>query len=580
MKKALSVMVLALLALPAFAQDDFGGGGFGGDAVFTGSDIDALLGGGNRGNRGNNNNQDQIPNPETLLLQVKDLLKAKKVPLSKDQEKVLKTFLETETVTMRTELEAQFGNRGNNNRGNNNNNNTANMLTEIFAAVGKTNAALLTSMKADLTPDQVSLISKAEKDKKVCSVMVDLVNPQQLQNRNNEGGGRGGRGNNNNNNSGNFNFPAGLEEFFPQQQNNNYNNRGNNSWLQNAPDRTFCTSGTSTTAERLAPIAQILTKGKKPLTADQEKKFAGMIEVAVPKMQEELRATNPEMQRLLSSINQNNQNNQNRNNNNNQNNNNPPAVNLATLRSNIVGTIMTQLGLPNNNNNNNNNNRGNRGGGNNPQNNNPQNNQNTNATANNTNAASASNATAAGNASANNDNFFNRGGRGNNNNFNPQAEVRKRNEELYDKIAAKLDSEQGKVVKKYKYDQIKARGGAERWRGIMLEEGTPLTPEQSTTITQLINANNQLTRNYADQLVDAEMKAVGSFDLPPNTPNLPNGNRPNPNNVPQNPAAQKVVAKIMPEVSKRHAALDRGLEETILKTLTPPQVASYKLNKM
>ena len=114
----------------------------------------------------------------------------------------------------------------------------------------------------------------------------------------------------------------------------------------------------------------------------------------------------------------------------------------------------------------------------------------------------------------------------------------------------------------------------------MLEEGTPLTPEQSTTITQLINANNQLTRNYADSLVDAEMKAVGSFDLPPTTPSLPNGSRPNPNNVPQNPAAQKVVAKIMPEVSKRHAALDRGLEETILKTLTPPQVASYKLNKM
>ena len=115
MKKALSVMVIALLALPAFAQDDFGGGGFGGfDGVLTGSDIDALLGGGNRGNRGNNNNnQDQIPNPETLLLQVKDLLKVKKVPLSKDQEKVLKTFLETETVTMRTELEAQFSNRGN-----------------------------------------------------------------------------------------------------------------------------------------------------------------------------------------------------------------------------------------------------------------------------------------------------------------------------------------------------------------------------------------------------------------------------------------------------------------------------------
>ena len=595
MKKALSVMVIALLALPAFAQDDFGGG-FGGDAVLTGSDIDALLGGGNRGNRGNNNNnQDQIPNPETLLLQVKDLLKVKKLPLSKDQEKVLKTFLETETVTMRTELEAQFSNRGNNNNNNNrgnNNNNTANMLTEIFAAVGKSNAELLTSMKADLTPDQVSLITKAEKDKKVCSVMLDLLNPQQMQN--NQGGGRGNRGNNNNNNAGNFNFPAGFEDFLPQQSgnNNNNNNRGNNSWLQNAPDRTFCTSMNSTTAERLAPISQILTKGKKPLTADQEKKFAGMIEAALPKMQEELRATNPQMQQLLNSINNNNRN----NNNNNQNNNNPPTVNLATLRNNIVGTIMTQLGLPNNNNNNNNNNnRGNRGGNNNQNNNANANNANAAAATGNANAnanAAAANNPAAGNANANNanaasannaananDNFFNRGGRGNNN-FNPQAEIRRRNEELYDKIAAKLNPDQGTVIKKYKYDQIKGRGGAERWRGIMLEEGTPLTPEQSTQISQLINANTQLTRNYAEQLVQAEMTAVGSFDLPPNTPNLPNGNRPNPNNVPQNPAAQKVVAKIMPEVSKRHAALDRGLEETILKTLTPSQVASYKLNKM
>jgi hypothetical protein len=268
-------------------------------------------------------------------------------------------------------------------------------------------------------------------------------------------------------------------------------------------------------------------------------------------------------------------------------------VNLATLRNNIAGTIMTQLGLPNNNNNNNNNNnRGNRGdrGGNINQNNNANAAAN-NAATGNANAANA-NATAtnaatgnanAGNVNNNNNNnneFFNRGGRGNNNNFNPQAEIRKRNEELYDKIAAKLDAEQGKVVKKYKYDQIKARGGAERWRGIMLEEGTPLTPEQTTQITQLINANNQLTRHYADQLVDAEIKAVGSFDLPPNTPNMPNGSFPNPNNVAQNPAAQKVVAKLMPEVSKRHAVLDRGLEETILKILTPAQVASYKLNKM
>src|SRR4030095_2647235 len=170
MRRLLSVMAVVLLASPCFAQDDFGGGFGGFDGVLTGSDIDALLGGGRGGNR-NNNNGTSIPNPEQLLLQMKDLLKAKKVPLTKDQEKALKTFLDTETVAMRTELEAQFTNRGNNNGRNNNN-----MLSELFTIVGKHNTELLTQMKADLAPDQASLITKAEKDKKVCSVMLDLFN--------------------------------------------------------------------------------------------------------------------------------------------------------------------------------------------------------------------------------------------------------------------------------------------------------------------------------------------------------------------------------------------------------------------
>ena len=138
-------------------------------------------------------------------------------------------------------------------------------------------------MKADLTPDQTSLITKAEKDKKVCTVVLDLVNPQEMQNR----------GNNNNagETSGNFNFPqGGFEDFgggfdrggggFDRGGGGERggNNSNNNNLLQNAPDRAFCTSGNSTTAERLAPISQILTKGKKPLTADQEKKFSGLIE--------------------------------------------------------------------------------------------------------------------------------------------------------------------------------------------------------------------------------------------------------------------------------------------------------------
>src|SRR5215510_10766574 len=163
MKKILWVMTAILLAIPAFAQDDFGG--FDGNSL-SGADLDALLGGGrggNRGGRGNNNNN--IPDPEAALLQMKDLLKAHKAPLSKDQEKALRTLLETETKTMREELEAQFANRGNNQNRGNNNNNTVNLIGDVFTAVTKHNTELLTAMKTDLTPDQSSLIAKAEKDK-------------------------------------------------------------------------------------------------------------------------------------------------------------------------------------------------------------------------------------------------------------------------------------------------------------------------------------------------------------------------------------------------------------------------------
>jgi hypothetical protein len=568
-------MAIVLLASPCFAQDDFGGGGFGGfDGVLTGSDIDALLGGGNRNNRNNNNNGTSIPNPEQLLLQMKDLLKAKKVPLSKDQEKALKTFLDTETVAMRTELESTFfGNRGNNNNNRGNNNNNVNVLTEIFTTVSHHNTELLTAIKADLTPDQASLLTKAEKDKKVCTVVLDLFNPQQLQNRND--GNRGNRGNNNN--QGFNNFPGGLDGFgfdFPAGGNDprNRGNNNNNSFAQAMPDRAFCTTANSTTAERVAPISQILTKGKKPLTPDQEKKVASLIEARVPVMQQDMREKNPRMAELANQIN-----NQNRNNNNNNNSN--QTVNPQTLRNNIVNTIMTQLGIPNNNNNNNNRGRGGNNNNNNQANNNnnqPNNNNNANA---NNNAANANN----NNANNNNNNF--RGGNRGNNNFNIEAEVRKKNEELFDKMpaAAKLDPPQAAEIKKYKYAQIKARGGVERYRGIMEEEGTPLTPEQISEIQRLFNATNQAVRQFADNLVGQEMAAAPSLQPPPQTNQNQNQNQyqnPNPNNVNQNPVAQQIVAKVMPEVSKRHAAQDRALTDTVMKLLTPPQVASYKLNTL
>ena len=522
MKKLLGLITIILLAVPAFAQDDFGGD----FNVISGNDLNALLGGGggnNRGGRGGNNNN--IPIPEDMLLQLKDLLKARKVPLSKDQEKTLKPFLETEIKAMQEYLEAQFGNRGNNNNNNRGNNNTANILSELFPLIAKHNAELLTAMKADLTPDQAPLIAKAEKEKKTCLVMLDLFNPQQQQFNNNRGG-------------------------------NERENRGgnNNNFLQNVPDRPFCTANNSTTAERLAPVAQVLSKGKKPLTPDQEKKFSGLIETRLASMEEELRATNSQIPNNLF--------NQNRNNNNNN-------TNPQQLRNNIVNTIMTQLGIPTNNNNNN---RGGRGGGN-----------------NNANAANATNATNPANANAtaanaNNNNGGNgRGNRGNN--FNPQAEIQKKNEELYDKVAAQLEPEQGKVIKKFKYDQIKAKGGAERYRAILEEEGTPLTPEQLAQIQSLFNSQNQAIRQAAELLVQKELDAAPP-QLPQPAPaqnqqnNQQQQNRGNQNNVNQNPLAQQIVAKVMPQVSIQRARLEKVTQDTILKTLTPPQVASYKLNSL
>lgn len=510
MKRLLSVIAISLLVtIPAFSQDDFGGF----DSL-SGADLEALLGGGgggNRGNRGRGNNN--IPDAETMFLDLKELLKARKVPLSKDQEKSLRTLLDTETKSMRESLEAQFGNRGNNNN-QNNQNNRPNPIAELFKIVSKHNADLLTSMKAELAPDQVSVLTKAEKDKKVCTVVLDLVNPQQFENR-------GGRGNNNN-----FDRPIGFEGGFDGGFDRG-GRRGGNNFADQIPDRQFCTSATSTTAERLAPVAQVLSKGKKPLNADQEKKFSELIEAKLPVMEAEIRSTDPQIANLI-----NQQNNQNRNNNNN---NNPQQ-----LRNNIVNTILSQLGIPNNNNNN----RGNRGG----------NNNNNNAAANNSNQGRT-----------------NRG-----NNFNPQAEIQKKNEELLDKVAASLNADQQPVIKKLKYDQIKSKGGADRYRAILEEEGTPLTPEQYAQIQALFNSQNQAVRQFADQLVQKELEAAPQ---PPPPAQQDQQNR-NQNNVNQNPVAQQIIAKVLPQVSVQRARLEKVTQDTILKLLTPPQVASYKLNSL
>ena len=548
MKKLLSLIAIVLLAVPAFAQDD---------VILTGGDIDALLGGGNRGNRGGrgNNNQPQIPDPLYMFEDLKTLLKDKKVPLDKNQEKSLQTFLNTETTAMRTALEAQFTNRGNNNgRGNNN---QANMITDLSAAVTKSNAELLTEIKAALTPDQVALIAKAEKDKKACTVMLDLINFQELRNRlsnnnNNFGGGRGGPGGFN---IDGFDFP-GLDGGGGGGGNRGGGNNQQNQILQNLPNRPSCTSRDSTTAQRLAVVGGLLANAKKPLTADEEAKFSASIEGRMKTMLDDLKAKDPQVDQLLNSLNQN-------RNNQNQTQTQTPQVNVQTLTNNIVNTIMQNLGIQNQNNNNNNNNRGGGGRGNN----------NANATANNNN-------------------------RGNNNqNFNIQGEVQKKNEELLDKVAAMLKPEQQPFIKKMKYDQIKARGPVDKYRAILEEEGTPLTPEQTTQIQTILNTSNQAVRTFAQGLVTTEIQA-----LPPGAlqaaaeqilqqqqqqekqqqdPRQNRGNNNAVNNVNQNGVAQQIVSKVINQVSVRHAQQDKVATDTIMtKVLTPAQQASYKVSQM
>jgi len=125
----------------------------------------------------------------------------------------------------------------------------------------------------------------------------------------------------------------------------------------------------------------------------------------------------------------------------------------------------------------------------------------------------------------------------------------------------------------------------ERYRGIMEQEGTPLTPEQTAQIQRLFDAQNQALRQFAEQTVQKEMDQATTLEPPPAPPaqnqnQNQNQNRPNPNNVAQNPVAQQIVAKAMPLVSRQRALLDRSLTDTIMKVLTPPQVASYKLNSL
>lgn len=516
MKRLLTAAAIILLAVPAFAQDDI---------ILTGADIDSLLGGGGGGRGGNNRGggrggNNAVPDPVTMYDQLKDLLKTKKVPLEKSQEKPLQTLLNNESKAIQTLIDEQFGNRGQDNRGGRGNN----PIAQIDAVVTKHNAELLTQIKAALTPDQLVLVEKAEKDKKACLVMLDVINPQQL----------------NNNNRGDF--------------------------QQELANRPRCTSQNSTTAQRVGVLGDMLNKGKKPLTADQQTKVATLVEARFPLMQEEMRSSGLPIDQLF---------NQNRNNNNQQ-------PNPQQLTNNIVNTIMSQLGVPNTNNNNNQN-RGNRG----TQPNQNQNNPNQAANFNNRGANPGGQPAlpAQPGQPAQQGQQGQQGNRGNN--FNPQQEIQRRTDEILDKVIVSLKPDQQPVVKKFKYDIIKQRGPLDRIRAILEEEGTPLTPEQTTQVQALFNSQNQGIRNFAQQLVQTEVEALppSAFQPLPQQQQNQNQNQQrnnnNQNNVNQNPAAQQIVSKVLPQVSVRKALLEKAtIDSIMMKVLTPAQVASYKLNSL
>jgi hypothetical protein len=553
MKRLLSVFAIVALASPVFAQDDFGFGG-----TLSQSEIDQLLGGGGGGRggrgRGNQNVQSILPDPTVMYNQLKDLLKNKKVPLAKEQEKPLQTLLNDQTKIIRADLEKQFpalnpanqqqnqqqnqqNNQNNQNRGNQNQNNQNSQTVRIDKVILSQNGQLLTEMKAALAPDQVALLDKAEKDKK-CLVLID-----------------------------------GYYTFL------NSGQRGNGT----TNNREWCTWGDFTPTQRLAPVRDLLKKEKKPLTAEQDAKLIALIEARMPLVEKAFRDDG-----VLQNNNQNRGNNQQ----------NPQQQQMQQLANNIVNNIFNNLGIANPNNQNRGNNAnfeqiiqqacapgatpeqreqaaqqltqqfqggGGRGG-----------------------RGNFNNAGNSPNLDQLCQNFGNRGNRGNNNNnvnFNVvRTEVEKQNESLLDKVIAMLNPDQQRIIKRFKYDQIKSKGGVERIRGILEEEGTPLTPAQIPPIQALFNDSNQTLRQLAQQIVLASMEKQPpppqAFQQNQNQ-NQNRGNNFNNNQSQPNPLQQyqqQMRDSLLPRIQQERQRIENAMMNSVMKLLTPAQVASYKIN--
>jgi hypothetical protein len=530
-KRYFSLIAIALLALPVIAQDDFGG--------LSQGDLEALIGGGGggrggRGGRGGNNVQSILPDATVMYNQLKDLLKNKKVALAKEQEKPLQTLLNDEAKAVRAELEAQYPqlrnngqnqNNNNQNRGNNNQNrgNQNNQASRIDAITLEQNAALLADIRKELTPEQVAVLDKAEKDKK-CVILLD----------------------------GHFSF---------LQNGNRGNGRGQN-------DREWCTFGDSTIAQRVAPIRDLMKRERKPLTEAQDAKIASLVEARLPVLETAYRDAG-----VLNSNNRGGQ----------QNAQNQQQQQRTQIANNIVNQMFQAMGVQTQN-------QGGRGGNNNfeqiiqqacaPE-----------ATQEQKEQAIQQLSQNFGNRGGGNtpnldqlcQNFGNRGGGrgGNNLNFNAvQTEVNRRNELILDKVIAFLKPDQASIVKKLKYEQIKSKGGAERIRGILEEEGTPATAEQLTQIQNLYNTSNQSLRTWAQEYV---LKAMETTPPPQQQQQQQqqqnNQNRGNNNN---NQAFQQYIAQmaqsLLPQVSKQRAQIEQATVNSVMRILTPAQVASYKIN--
>ena len=96
---------------------------------------------------------------------------------------------------------------------------------------------------------------------------------------------------------------------------------------EDLPNRPTCTSGESSLGQRLAPLGSVLSKGKKPLTPDQEKKFTAMIAERLQTLEQEARDSG-----LPSNLF-------------NQGRGNAPQLNPQQLVNNIVNTVLNQLGI-------------------------------------------------------------------------------------------------------------------------------------------------------------------------------------------------------------------------------------------